>query len=236
MAKSRCPIWKELSKIDFNLYDSNTNKKGEISFDELSNLLLDKEGQRLPYKKIVVNGGHFIPNLKNQEKIGKNPLRTWELACQLVGKLRAMGFDAYTSLIINDLPFTPVERKKISTDLPKRYEKLMERYGLSYDHIIRIMNYSKIKDQVYTEKKLANRFFKEKRIEEWEDYEEEISNYCIQAIITYLLDILKQNTSVSIWIVPKCTHKNLINAIQIFHKKEKRLRNICYFITNNCYL
>jgi len=236
MKKGRCIAWKKLSKIDFNLYDSKTGKKKDISFDYLSNLLLTKEEHRMPYKKIVVNGGHFIPNLRSQDKIGKNPLKTWELACQLVEKLRAMGFDAYISLIINDLPFTPKEREKISIDLPKPYEKLMEKHGLSYDHIERIINYSNTENQVYVEKKLANRFIHQKASQKWNVYGEEINNYCIQAIIAYFRDIIKQDTEVSIWILPKCAQENIIKAIKIFNKKEKVLRNICYFETNNCFL
>ncbi len=236
MKKGRCVIWKELSKINFNLYDSKTNKKTKIKFDDLSNLLLNKQGHKLTRKKVVVNGGHFIPDLKNQDKIGKNPLKTWELACQLVEKLRAMEFDAYVSLIINDLPLTTKERQKLSVDLPKPFEKIMEKYGLSYDHIMRIMNYSNIENQVYVEKKLANRFIHQKASQKWNVYGEEINNYCVQAIIAYFRDVIKQDANVSIWITPKCAHENLIKAIEIFNKKEEGLRNICFFETDNCYL
>jgi len=236
MVKSRCVVWKDLCKINFNLYDTKSNKKSKISFDELSNLLLDKQGHKLTRKRVVVNGGHFIPNLKNQDKLGKSPLKTWELACQLVEKLRAMEFDAYISLMINDLPFTPSERKRLTFNLPKPFKKLMEKYGLSYDHVIRIMTYSNVENQVYIEKKLANRFVHQKASQKWNVYGEEINNYCIQAIIAYFRDIIKQGANVSIWISPKCAHENLIKAIKIFNKKEKGLRNICYFETDNCFL
>lgn len=235
--KVKCEVWKEQSKIDFNFYYSELPKKKEISFDEISDLLLYKNGNKITNKKIVINGGHIIPNLKNQAKVGKNPLETWTLACRLTEKLRAMEFDANLSLIINDLPFTPEERKKIKLILPKPYEKIMEKYGLKYDHVQRIMHNSKSAgEEVYTEKKLANRAAKEKDMDKWNEYKKEIDNYCVQSLLTYFLDSQRQGAETIIFIVPKCSSGNLIKAINIFQRKEKKVRIICYFVTNNCFL
>ncbi|MFW6283662.1 MAG: hypothetical protein ACOC1P_06460, partial [Minisyncoccales bacterium] len=79
-----CTKWKELSKLDFNYYNSITNKKSEINFEQFSDEIL----QYLKNKNVVVNGGHFIPNSDDYEDIGRNPIKTWTLACKLVKHLQ----------------------------------------------------------------------------------------------------------------------------------------------------
>lgn len=120
------------------------------------------------------------------------------------------------------MPFTPDERKKINKKVPDKFLEIAKEYNVN---II----------GVYTEKKLANKFSSQKQSTKWNIYGEEITNLCVQAIISYLRDIKKQGVKVSIWITPKCTHKNLIDAIRMFNKKEGGIRNICYFYTDNCF-
>lgn len=210
----RCVVWEEQGKINFNFFDSKENKTKNVSdFEEEIAKITGK---------VVINGGHYIPDLK-QGKLGKNPIKTWEFACSLAKDFSDRGTDASTSLILNDLPFTPNERKKINKRVPNKFLDIAKKYNIN---II----------GVYTEKKLANKFASQKQSTKWNIYGEEITNLCVQAIISYLRDIKKQGAKVSIWITPKCSHKNLIDAIKIFNKKEGGIRNICYFYTNNCFL
>ncbi|MDD3178152.1 MAG: hypothetical protein PHR26_01405 [Candidatus ainarchaeum sp.] len=63
-----------------------------------------------------------------------------------------------------------------------------------------------------------------------------ITNYCESAIVYYYRDIIKQNATKSIWITPKCSYINLINATEKYKKYEnKNFKNYIYFITNNCF-
>jgi len=68
--KERCVVWKEQGRINFNLFDSKENKTKIISnFEEEIAKVNDK---------VVINGGHYIPDLK-QDKVGENPIKTWGL-------------------------------------------------------------------------------------------------------------------------------------------------------------
>lgn len=224
MKTPRCVVWKEHGDIAFNFFD-NHGKTEKLSKKEFYNFL-EKE---LPHfkGKIVVNGGHFIPSI-NSNEVGKNPTETWEFACSLSKWFLDKGYDSYVSLIINDLPFTPEERKKLSYLLPKTYADIVKKFG------VKLMTYSGV--QQYAEKKLANKFSSQSKSNKWNVYGEEITNLCVQAIIAYSRDIKKQGAGVSIWITPKCTHKNLIDGLKIFDDKEGDLRNILYFETDNCFL
>ncbi len=185
--------------------------------------------------KTAINAGHYIPDLKNWDNIGKNPLKTWEIACILVSELLKNDKKAYVSMLINDLSLSVKDREKMSYKLAKPFLDILKKYKLSEKNIIfDLVN----KDCVYAEKRMANRvdynLRKTKRMEKYN--EKDLNNYCKEAIIGYLQDIKKQDINNSVWIIPKCSHGNLMQAINIFDKAEDGLNNIIYFETLNCFL
>ena len=127
------------------------------------------------------------------------------------------------------MPFTPEERTKLNIVVPKKFKEIADKEG------VRILNYSDNPHKPFTEKKLANKFSSQKKSKKWDVYGEEISNMCVQAIIAYQRDLKKQGAVLGVWIVPKCTHHNLIESLKIFEDEEDHLRTICYFETPNCF-
>ena len=65
-----CSKWIESSKIDYNFFDSRKKKEATVSFDELVAVI-----KKMKKEKIVINSGHFIPDISDPEYMGKNPLK-----------------------------------------------------------------------------------------------------------------------------------------------------------------
>ena len=221
MQTTPCNIWKELSKeIKFNFYENKKNSK-KINFTKFKKYILENTTEK---DLIIINCGHFIPT----EKIGKNPLKTWELGCKLADYLNKNERFSKISLIINDLVISKENRKNI--ELPEKYSKLLKKYNLE------LLNHS-LDNNLYSEKKCANRYSIQKKSKKWNIYPKNtITNYCESAIIYYYRDIIKQKATKSIWITPKCSYNNLINATEKYKKYEnKKFKNYIYFTTNNCF-
>jgi hypothetical protein len=219
--------WKKSSNTDFNFYYNG--KKSETDFLNLKEQLLKTTGN------IVINAGHFIPDINNPNKIGKNPLKTWDMACFLSSVLLKDKRKVNLTLLINDLPLTIEQREKISFKLAKPYLKILKKYQLSESIVL----YDSVnKNQLYAEKRLANRIdYLLRKTKRMSDYtRQELDNYCKLAIVGYLQDIKKQGAKISVWIAPKCSHKNLIEAVEIFNKAEDGLSHFLYFETLNCFL
>ena len=182
-------------------------------------------------RKLAINAGHFIPDTKNEKYIGKNPLLLWDLACQIVNKIP----NSYLSVLINDLPLTVEERKGLKLDVPEQYKNILAKHDLSENIVIKD---SANKNSVYAEKRLANRIdWQLRRSNKLNNYsEDDLNNYCKEAIIGYLLDIEKQEAEVSLWLLPKCCTENYVVAINCYKKAGGKIINIVYFETDNCYL
>jgi len=226
--KEICPVWEEQSKISFNTYDARTDATGSQDlFGFISKLEKELEGTE---GKVVINGGHFIPNIGNPDAVNGNPRETWNMACYTAKRLQARGIDARVSVIINDLPISAEDRQKMPYSIPEAFLKVAHNYGVS------IMNDSSDKERAYSEKRCANSFGRdETRAKYASIYPEKIKNYCVSAIIDYLRDIQKQGATKSIWITPKCSWKNMIEALKLYTKHEGGVQNECYFETPNCF-
>ena len=226
--KNICTKWSSLCKIDFNFFDSNIQEKSTASFEELEKILLKEEG-----KKVVVNGGHFIPDTENYNSVGKNPQITWTLACHLVKSLKDNGIDARLTLLLNDLSITPKDREKLKMVPPAPFLEIMRQNDLKESDL---MYNSLYPGDIYTEKKMSNRVtYLVRRTKYMSDYPK-LDNHCVSAIIGYLRDIKEQKADIAVWFLPKCSYENYFDAINIFDQVEDRLRHLVYFETNNCYL
>ncbi len=233
MKNSLCTVWKNLCQIDFNFYESKSRKKMKIPLGELNKVILREIGKPEGGGCVVVNGGHYLPNTETPQKIGKNPLATWDAACGLTLLLKEKGFDAKISLMTNDVGLPAETRKELTLNVPLPYTKTMQKYGLKASDL---MNYSNKPKEVYSEKKLANRYIHQKQKKKWNLYKKgEVDNYCSAAFIPYFRDVVKQGADFSVWVMCKCASQNLIKAIELFSDREGGLRNICYFYTNNCF-
>ncbi|MGV8151566.1 MAG: hypothetical protein ACP5OG_00640 [Candidatus Nanoarchaeia archaeon] len=228
-----CNAWQEQCRINFNNYNANKGIKSNRRFEDLvaslSNELRGKDGTT------VINGGHYIPNADNQE-IASNAIQTWEMACYTAKNLLMQGIDSKVSLIINDLPLDSQQRASLDYRIPKIFQKIANEYQ------VEIMNTSLEKDRPYSEKRCSNGFSNQQE-RKWakELMPIEIRDHCKAAIIYYIRDIAKQGATTSIWITPKCSHKNLTEALDVYHKYEfpktkDKVNNIAYFETNNCCL
>jgi len=225
--KEICSVWREYSKIDYNFFDGR--KTSQIDLEDFKNKVLNLEG------KIAINAGHYIPDSKNWNNIGKNPLKTWEIACGLASELLKNGKEVYISMLINDLSLSTKDRTKMSYKLAEPFVSILKKYGLSESNVIYDLAN---KNSVYAEKRMANRVdYNLRRTKKMENYDKkDLNNYCKEAIVGYLQDIKKQDINNSVWIIPKCSHGNLIQAISIFDKAEGGLNNFIYFETLNCFL
>ena len=220
--------WEEKSKIDFNFYDS---KKDIVSNIGLGNLL---EILSVVKDKMVINGGHYIPNLLDQNQIGKNSIEEWKTACCLTTFLNTKKDEVFLSILINDLPFSEQERKEIITNTPLPYQNIMADFCLSEKNLI----FDSIRKTNYTEKRLANRLPKQLKrgMQKFKGtYSKDmLKNYCITAIIAYLEDIRDQGVKTSVFILPKCCHQNTIEAVRVFKNLRNDIRIFVFFETSNC--
>jgi hypothetical protein len=227
-----CIKWKELSKLDFNYVNSITNKKSVINFKQFSDEIL----QDLKNKNVVVNGGHFIPNSDDYEDIGKNPIKTWILACKLVKHLKENEINAKISLMLNDIELTNDSRKKVFENhihLPKKFEEILEKNKLSEKDVLQCCWNQEI---IFTEKKLSNRIEHLIRRNKIDKNYEEADDYCVSALTMYYLDLIEQKIDVSIIIMPKCGWPNFERSIKLFTKLNKhKFYHIAYFETPNCF-
>jgi hypothetical protein len=222
-----CPVWEEQSKIGFNTYTSNSDKTEQKNFEEFAGDLETKlQGSK---GIIVINGGHYIPSTTNSMQINRNSICTWNLACQTAKKLQDAKLDARVSLMINDLPLSPEERKAINYEIPAEYKQIAEGYG------VEIINNSVDQTMPYSEKKGSNRFGQMEHSKCWQIYPMPMTEHCVNAIIFYLRDISKQGAQHSVFITPKCSHKNMIKALQLYSEYEGGIDNECYFETPNCF-
>ncbi len=221
-----CTKWIESSKIDYNFFDSRKKKETTVSFDDLLATV-----KKLKKEKIVINSGHFIPDVSDPNYMGKNPLKLWDIACQIAAK-----FDnCYLTVLINDLPLNTEDRKHMSYGIPPQYAEIMKKYNLGKD---RIIFDSANKNCIYAEKRLSNRIdWLLRKTDKLKNYnEKEMENYCVEAIVGYLQDIKKQGATISLWLLPKCSHENYLNATKMFDKNESGLIHLVYLETTNCYL
>lgn len=220
------------------LFQENIEKLG-INPDSSQNPeeITKQKQSVLGNEKVVINGGHFIPNSDDYEDIGKNPIKTWTKACQLTKSLKEKGIDVKISLMLNDIDLTNESRKIIfenHMEIPKKYKKIMKKENLSKEDILHC-NWNK--EIVYTEKKLSNRMehlIKRKKI--GKEYEI-ANNYCVSALSMYYLDLIEQGIEVHIFILPKCGWNNIKISLDIFKKlKNLKLQNILYLETSNCFI
>jgi hypothetical protein len=225
--KMICPVWQEESKINFNTYNSLADKTEQKKFEDF---IGDLERRLTGSEEItVINGGHYIPSVYAPKEIGKNALETWNISCYAAKRLQDKEIDARVSLMINDLPLSAEERQNVSYEIPEEFKKVAESYG------VKIMNCSTDQERPYSEKRCSNRFSQMEHQKCWQKYPIEMKEHCINAIIFYLRDIKKQGAKHSVWIPPKCSHKNMIKALQLYTKYEGGVENDCYFETNNCF-
>lgn len=219
----RCGIWKELCKIDYNFYDSKDGKTKKIDQDNIGRILLSQVNEN---DKVVINGGHYIPF----KTPSKNAISTWKFACDIAKFLSQNNVNVSVSLMVNDVKLREDEKKKNLLKLPEIYATYINKNN------IQITYYSNSKQEVYSEKKCANRFESKKFKKKWDLYcHTKVNNYCISSTITYLRDIIKQGATISIWISPKCSWHNLIESIELFNQHEHKFRNFVYFYTDNCF-
>ena len=222
-----CPVWQEQGNIDFNAYEAKTDTTSNQSLDSFVGDLESRlQGEK---QMVVVNGGHYIPNLEYPQAIGKNALQTWETACQIANRLSNRGIDARVSLMINDLPLSPEQRASLSYEMPEQLTRIAESYG------VQIMNTQSDKSRPYSEKRCSNRFQQMERNKKILTYPIEMNTHCVNAIIFYLRDIAKQGATYSVMITPKCANKNVIRSLQLYTQYEGGVGNSVYFETPNCF-
>jgi hypothetical protein len=220
--------WEEKSQINFNFYNSEKDAVSNITLGELLEFLSNQFG------KMVISGGHYIPNLSDQNQVGSNSLKGWETACRLVSGLKTGDNDISLSILINDLPFSVAERQQLLTSTPQPYQRTMVDLGLGKGDL----TFDSIRKTNYTEKRLANRLPKQirkgvKKLDEV--YSREMfRNYCITAIVAYLENIREQGAKISVWVLPKCSQQNVIEAIRIFKNRRSDLKSFVFFETANC--
>lgn len=221
-----CTKWVDSSKINYNFFDSHKKKETTVSFDDLVEIL-----QKMKKEKIVINSGHFIPDVSDPNYMGKNPLKLWDTACQIATQFP----NCFLTVLINDLPLSTEDRKHMSYELPPQFLEILKKYNLDKN---RVIFDSSNKNSIYAEKRLSNRIdWQLRKGDKMKNYnEKEMENYCVEAIVGYLQDIKKQGATVSLWILPKCSHENYLNAIKMFEKHEGGLVHLAYFDTTNCYL
>jgi hypothetical protein len=222
-----CSVWQEQSKIPYSIYSAKTDSTGSEEFFEfVSNLekqLQDVEGS------VVINGGHYIPFDSSSDYLPKNAKQTWNQACYIAKRLQGNGIDAKVSLLINDLPLSHEERAKLDYSVPRAFQNVAENYG------VEIMTSAANKGCAHSEKKGANRFSRYEERATWNIYPQKVTSYCIGAIIDYLRDIKSQGATESVWVTPKCSSKNMLDALRMYTKYEGGVGNQCYFDTPNCF-
>jgi len=232
--KPICTKWKEKHKfINYNFFDSKIYKFGKVRFDEFKDYLKNN----CKNKKVVVTGGHFIPNPKDYDHISKNPTKTWVLACETVKYLKNNGIEAKVSLILNDA-FLKLEARKIIfanyLKLPKPFDLIMRNRGLIPEKDILSCSFNK--DFVFSEKKLSNRTTYLVRRKKVLDKQFQRKSHCISGLISYFIDLFEgENIDVSVIIFPLCCWINTKEAIDLYLKLNNKLRHICYFQTPNCF-
>lgn len=231
---SLCVKWKKKEcQTGYNFLDSGTDRIGSMFFDEM----LGYFKKNCINKRVVVSSGHLIPNPRNYDKIGKNSLKTWILACKLVKNLNDNDINAKLSLILNDVNLTVDSRKIVFNEylrLPKSFIEIMKSEGLSPEDHLLCCSFNN--DPVFSEKKLSNRTRYLIRRKKTLDKKYDGVNYCLSAFISYFIDLSEQNIDVSVIIFPMCSRINVKRSIDLYSKLNNRLRHICYFDTLNCFL
>lgn len=231
--KPICTKWKEKHEfINYNFFDSKTYKLRKIMTPDFKDYLKDI----CKNKKVVITGGHFIPDPGDYDNVPKNPIATWGLTCETVKELKAHGIEARVSLILNDAFLTSEAREIIFTKylgrLPNVYRVIMENKGLLPKDILPC---SFNNDLVFSEKKLSNRTTYLVRRKKALDRQFKVKNHCISGLISYFIDLDEgHNIDVSVTIFPLCSWVTIKKAIDLYLRLNNKLRHICYFYTPNC--
>ena len=226
-----CMKWKNIN-FDHNFLDTKTDQMAKMDFDSFMKLVAKECGN----KKIVVTWGHLIPNIRDYDSVWKNPMKTWLLACTLVGYLKNEGLDAKLSFILNDIDLTIGAREKLFNKflrLPKPYIEIMRKNWLSPDKDLLHCSFNN--DEVFSEKKLSNRTRYLVRRKQILNKKFEGENHCHSALISYFIDLSEQNIDVSVALFPICSRCNIKQSVDLCQKLNPKLRHICFFETNNCF-
>ena len=232
--KPICLEWKHLShEFTHNFFDSGTNEIGTKTFNELADYII----KICKNNRIVVTGGHLIPNPRNYDDVGRGPAETWDLACQLVKILQNNNIDSKLSLTLNDIDLKVDSREIIFNKflrLPRPFMEIAQKNRL--DSNKDLIHCSFNGDKIFSEKKLSNRTRYLVRRKKILDKKFEGKNYCHSALISYFIDLVEQNIDASIIIFPICSWINTKQSIDIFNELNASFRHVCYFKTSNCFL
>lgn len=230
-----CSKWKELSaSMPHNFIDSKGAKKRFLEHEFFGYLIDSCKG-----RKIAISAGHFIPNLKNYDGVGRNPVKTWETACKFASTLKMAGKDVQLTLLSNDILIPKEERPGLFSmygKLPGPFSEIMEMNGLDARKDLAFYYFNgNGRQAVFSEKKLSNRmtyWVKRKKTVPEEFWGE---GHCQAALLNYMMDFSKRDVGLLACIYPKCSWPNVDSAIGIFEKTGAEMKIACFYQTDNCF-
>ncbi len=110
---------------------------------------LDQSGQR-----ILVQGGHYIPNLRDLSSIPNQPMKALEQALEIAEKAHQMGKEVDVLIFVNDLHMGkddgPQNRREFFEDyaLPDAMRDLIQQYREKFDFDVYVVGERKLSDKL----------------------------------------------------------------------------------------